>query len=73
MRLLARERSQALHAAIGRLPDKTKELVRTLLSEDEPSYVEIAERLNMAVGSVGPTRLRCLQSMRNMSELAALA
>jgi RNA polymerase sigma factor (sigma-70 family) len=34
------------------------------LDPGQPSYAEVAARLGMAVGSVGPTRMRCLERMR---------
>jgi RNA polymerase sigma factor (sigma-70 family) len=42
---------------------------RTLLSAlyldpAQPSYAQVAARLGMAVGSVGPTRIRCLERLR---------
>ena len=48
---------------------KTGEPCRRLLTalyldETEPSYAEISERLDMPVGSIGPTRARCLQRLR---------
>jgi RNA polymerase sigma factor (sigma-70 family) len=34
------------------------------LDPGQPSYAEVAARLGMAVGSVGPTRMRCLERLR---------
>ncbi|MDF2701981.1 MAG: sigma70-ECF: polymerase sigma factor, sigma-70 family [Rubrobacteraceae bacterium] len=34
------------------------------LDSKQPSYAEVAARLGMAVGSVGPTRIRCLERLR---------
>jgi len=34
------------------------------LDPNQPSYAVIAARLGMAVGSVGPTRIRCLKRLR---------
>jgi RNA polymerase sigma factor (sigma-70 family) len=34
------------------------------LDPKQPSYAEVAARLGMAVGSVGPTRIRCLKRLR---------
>ncbi len=39
-------------------------LTALYLDETEPSYAEISERLDMPVGSIGPTRARCLQRLR---------
>ena len=36
------------------------------LDPEEPSYAEVAARLGMAVGSVGPTRIRCLKRLRQV-------
>jgi RNA polymerase sigma factor (sigma-70 family) len=41
-------------------------LVALYLDPKQPSYAEVAERLDMAVGSVGPTRIRCLQRLRRV-------
>ena len=42
-----------------------KQLVRDALfsAAGEPSYPEIGERLGMRVGSIGPTRQRCLEKL----------
>jgi RNA polymerase sigma factor (sigma-70 family) len=39
-------------------------LAALYLDPKEPSYAEVAARLGMAVGSVGPTRIRCLKRLR---------
>jgi DNA-directed RNA polymerase specialized sigma24 family protein len=36
------------------------------LDPKQPSYAEVATRLGMAVGSVGPTRIRCLNRLRRV-------
>ena len=36
------------------------------LDPKQPSYAEVAARLGMAVGSVGPTRIRCLKRLREI-------
>jgi RNA polymerase sigma factor (sigma-70 family) len=36
------------------------------LDPKEPPYAEVAARLGMAVGSVGPTRIRCLKRLRRV-------
>jgi RNA polymerase sigma factor (sigma-70 family) len=36
------------------------------LDPQQPSYAEVAVRLGMAVGSVGPTRIRCLERLRQV-------
>lgn len=36
------------------------------LAPEQPTYAEVAARLGMAVGSVGPTRIRCLKRLRQV-------
>lgn len=36
------------------------------LEPEQPSYADVAARLGMAVGSVGPTRIRCLKRLRQV-------
>jgi RNA polymerase sigma factor (sigma-70 family) len=36
------------------------------LDANQPTYAEVAARLGMAVGSVGPTRIRCLKRLRRV-------
>ena len=44
-----------------------RELLSALyLDPKQPSYAEVAARLGMAVGSVGPTRIRCLKRLRRV-------
>jgi RNA polymerase sigma factor (sigma-70 family) len=44
-----------------------RELLSVLyLDPKQPSYAEVAARLDMAVGSVGPTRIRCLKRLRRV-------
>jgi RNA polymerase sigma factor (sigma-70 family) len=63
-RLLAGERHVALHAALGRLSHRCQRLLRVLMADPEPSYEEVSRALDMPVGSIGPTRGRCLKHLR---------
>ena len=36
------------------------------LDPEQSSYAEVAARLGMAVGSVGPTRIRCLKRLKQV-------
>jgi len=59
----------AMLRAFGQLPSELQALMR-LLSADPPiGYDEISRLLNMPHGSIGPTRQRCLQRLRNSPEL----
>lgn len=62
--LVAEEDAAALWAAMGTLSENCQRLLRMLISDPPYSYAEIAEALDMKVGSIGPTRQRCLRHLR---------
>jgi RNA polymerase sigma factor (sigma-70 family) len=66
--VVQRDQQRQLWVAIERLPDGCRSLVRMLLSDPEPSYLDVAEALDMPVNSVGPRRQRCLQKLRRAIE-----
>jgi RNA polymerase sigma factor (sigma-70 family) len=58
------ERDQELRQLLDELPARCQ-LILQLLGGDEPlSYAELAVVLDMPVGSIGPTRARCLEHLR---------
>lgn len=59
------EEQRVLEQALAALPERDRDLVRDLFLCDVPlSYAEIAQRLGLAVGSVGPMRLRAIERLR---------
>lgn len=62
--LLSSERHAALHAALARLPERCQRLLRVLMADPEPSYEEVSAALDMPIGSIGPTRGRCLKQLK---------
>ncbi|MEZ0068767.1 DNA-directed RNA polymerase specialized sigma24 family protein [Streptacidiphilus sp. MAP12-20] len=62
--LLERERTAELRAAVARLPARCATLLGALLDEPPTDYAELAARLHMPRGSLGPTRSRCLSCLR---------
>lgn len=59
------ERSEWLNQGLSLVSRDCRELLSALyLEPEQPSYVDVAARLGMAVGSVGPTRIRCLKRLR---------
>ncbi len=58
------ERDELLWAAVDGLPDRCRQLLRVLAADPPPSYEEVGAALAMPVGSIGPTRGRCLQRLR---------
>ena len=47
-----------------RLPERCRRLLRIVAFENRPDYRELATDLGMPVGSIGPTRGRCLAKLR---------
>ena len=60
----------ALFAAFSRLSADQQALMRMLSADPPIGYDEISRVLNLPHGSIGPTRARCLQRLRNSPELA---
>lgn len=65
--LAALQQQDRLRRAVERLDERSRQLVELLFLQDEPlPYGEIAARLGIAEGSVGPTRARCLDKLREL-------
>jgi RNA polymerase sigma factor (sigma-70 family) len=62
--ILADEHQQ-LRKAFLRLEPRCQELLRIVAFVPRPDYSEMAIRLGMPRGSVGPTRSRCLEKLRS--------
>jgi RNA polymerase sigma factor (sigma-70 family) len=58
------ERAADLWRAFERLSARCRELLRVLMAVPPPSYGEVAAALGIPIGSIGPTRARCLQRLR---------
>ncbi len=61
------ERVEWLREGLKQLDQRCRERLQMLYFEAKtPSYTEVAERFNMAQGSVGPTRARCLERLKEL-------
>ncbi len=58
------ERQRVLWDHIAGLTPRCQELIRVIAFADRPDYAAIAQALGMPVGSIGPTRGRCLHKLR---------
>ncbi len=67
-RLLADERAEAVREAVSRLPEQWQRLLDLLMADPPASYAEISDQLGLPVGSIGPTRGRCLARLRVLLE-----
>ncbi|MEU2127631.1 sigma-70 family RNA polymerase sigma factor [Streptomyces sp. NPDC018352] len=70
---LGADERRALRAAVDRLPGRCARLMAAMLAPSDPTYREIAGKLGMSQGSLGPVRSRCLGCLRRMlaAEVAA--
>jgi RNA polymerase sigma factor (sigma-70 family) len=60
------DRDRRVWRAFVRLPDRCQELLRLTVLAGRAEYQLVAEALRMPRGSVGPTRGRCLDQMRDL-------
>jgi RNA polymerase sigma factor (sigma-70 family) len=66
--LLVEERDRALWQAFGGLSERCQSLLRLLVADPPPSYEQVSAALDMPIGSIGPTRQRCLERLRGLAE-----
>ena len=71
--LVALEERQAMRDGLAELPAGRRELLVLLLADPPIPYAEISERLGIPVGSIGPTRARALEQLRNTRAMRALS
>jgi RNA polymerase sigma factor (sigma-70 family) len=70
--LLKAERHAALREAFTCLPASCQRLLAMLTQEPPVPYSQISAELGIPVGSIGPTRSRCLSKLRSHPAIAAL-
>ena len=68
--LLFAERHEALLAALGELPEAARSLLTLLMADPPRTYREISDELGIPIGSIGPTRARYLERLRQSPALA---
>lgn len=64
--LLRNEERGRLRVAFARLGERCRLLLRALAVSPEDSYAELAAALDMPIGSIGPTRSRCLAQLKRL-------
>ena len=64
--LLEDERDVELWASFARLSERCQQLLRVLMACDRPVYAEVSTAFDMPIGSIGPTRMRCLERLRTL-------
>lgn len=67
--LLRDESRVAVAAGFERLSERCQQLLRMLIVDPPVSYDQISELLDLPIGSIGPTRARCLETLRSTPEI----
>jgi RNA polymerase sigma factor (sigma-70 family) len=63
------QQQEMISLSMTKLGDRCRDLLRLIfLDAAEPSYAQISAQLGIPLGSIGPTRNRCLQQMRTILE-----
>ena len=70
--VLTAERDRALWEAFGQISDRCQRLLRLLMADPPPAYDAVSAALEMPIGSIGPTRARCLARLRANVEAAGI-
>jgi RNA polymerase sigma factor (sigma-70 family) len=67
------ELTEWLNQGLSMLDERCRQLLLALYFDAEPpSYADVADRLKMPIGSIGPTRARCLEQMRQSLQTVEL-
>jgi len=70
--LLIAERDAALREAFSDLPPCCQQLIALLIEDPPVPYAQISAKLGIPVGTIGPSRGRCLNRLRRHPAIAAL-
>jgi len=63
------ERQHQVRLALASVSERCRRLLEALYYEDPtPSYSELSQRLGVPVGSLGPTRARCMERLKGHLE-----
>lgn len=64
--VVVRSEADRLWGAVGLLSERCRRLLRVIAFSDRPEYADLATDLKMPIGSIGPTRGRCLDKLRRL-------
>ena len=60
--------AEQVQSGLDMLQQRCRELLRMLYSEDDIAYESISAALGLPIGSIGPTRARCLEKLKKILE-----
>jgi RNA polymerase sigma factor (sigma-70 family) len=72
-RLVAAETAAAVRRLVDGLHSRHRELLDALFDGDDRPYADLSARMAIPIGSIGPTRARCLRRLRVQIEAQGLA
>jgi DNA-directed RNA polymerase specialized sigma24 family protein len=64
--MLLAERDRALWRALSSIGERCQQLLRVLMASPPPTFKEVAAAMDMPIGTIGPTRQRCLGQLRQV-------
>jgi RNA polymerase sigma factor (sigma-70 family) len=67
-RLEKEEQDSLFRAAFEQLSDHHQQFLRLLMHEPPLSYAEVSKALDIPIGSIGPTRMRCVAKLRRITD-----
>jgi RNA polymerase sigma factor (sigma-70 family) len=70
--MLLDERNAILWHCFRQLSERCQTVLRILMASPAPSYADVSDALDIPVGSIGPTRGRCLDRLRELARAAGL-
>jgi RNA polymerase sigma factor (sigma-70 family) len=71
--VFASERDRLVWSAFERLSERCQRLLQLVVTDKDGGYLEIGALLDMPVGSIGPTRERCLARLRQFLGAAGIS
>lgn len=71
--MLQDEQDEGVRAALLQLKPRCQALLALLMLDPPPSYEEVSAALGMPIGSIGPTRGRCLNCLRQLMDEGRIA
>ena len=71
-RMLDTERQSAVRDGLAELAESHRALLSLLVADPPISYQQISDQLGLPVGSIGPTRARCLRKLASTPAIRSL-
>lgn len=60
------DNAEQVRLGLAKMAPRCRDLLAAIYTEEEPSHIEVAKRLGIPSGSIGPTRQRCLDKLRKI-------